>query len=202
MKKAAIIALAALVTAGGIAALAPSAQAETMQPRQAQRWAKKWERQMKRNTRHASKHAACLNVRVPRALRAAARPSRPGSTSFAMVDWLSYGRACKRTSERAARYVKRTWRQIARPRPIVSAATWIPLLRHEGWPAAAIPTVLMVIRRESGGSPTAWNRSSDTRGLFQIMARYYPGYRLFDPVVNIRVALRMYKDRGWQPWSL
>lgn len=103
---------------------------------------------------------------------------------------------------RLRRYVKRTWRRIAHPKRIVNARTWLPLLRHEGWPAAQIPTALMVIRRESGGDPKAWNRSTDCRGLFQIMRRYHPDCDLFNPVTNVRVALGMYRASGWRPWAV
>jgi len=202
MRKRVTITLMTVALATVAVSFTTTVPASAMTSRQARHWAVKWERQMKRTTLHAREHAMLLRTRLPRNLRVAARPSRAGSTSYSSVDWMSYGSACKRTSERATRYVRRTWEQIAHPRHIVSAATWVPLLRHEGWPASTIPTVLAIIRRESGGSPTAWNRSSNARGLFQILACYYPGYRLFDPVVNIQVALRMYKARGWQPWSL
>jgi hypothetical protein len=202
MRKRVILTLVAVALATVAVSFMTVLPASAMNSQQAHRWAAKWERQMKRTTQHARKHAMLLRTRLPQTLRVAARPSKAGSTSYSSVDWMSYGSACKRTSERATRYVRRTWKQIAHPRRIISAATWKPLLRHEGWPASAIPTVMAIIRRESGGSPTAWNRSSNAQGLFQILACYYPGYRLFDPVVNIQVALRMYKARGWQPWSL
>jgi hypothetical protein len=202
MRKRAITTLLTVALATVAVSVTTALPASAMNSQQAHRWAAKWERQMKRTTQHARQHAMLLRTRLPQTLRVAARPTKAGSTSYSSVDWMSYGSTCKRTSERATRYVHRTWTRIAHPRRIVSAATWIPLLRHEGWPASTIPTVLTIIRRESGGSPTSWNRSTDCRGLFQIMARYYPGYRLFDPVVNIQVALRMYKARGWQPWSI
>lgn len=201
MRYRAITTLIAVALATVAVSLATAVPASATTSQGAHRWAVKWERQMKQTTRHARVHATLLRARLPRSLRAAARPTKAGTTLFSRVDWMSYGSACKRTSERASRYVRRTWKLISHPR-VTSAASWVPLLRHEGWPASTIPTVLTIIRRESGGSPTAWNRSTDCRGLFQIMARYYPGYRLFDPVVNIQVALRMYKARGWQPWSL
>ncbi len=143
--------------------------------------AKDWRAQAQANYRHACVHRDLLKA---------------GHVIPPRESHGYYAETC-----RLDRYVQRTWQRIARPK-VVSAASWVPLLRHEGWPESAIPRAVAIIRRESGGSPTAWNRGSDCRGLFQIMARYYPGVRLFDPVVNVRVALRLYRQSGWRPWSV
>jgi hypothetical protein len=145
---------------------------------------KDWQQQAKKNYRHALVHKNLINgghIIPPREERG----------------W--YHEAV-----RLNRYVKKTWQRIAHPRRIVSAATWKPLLLHEGWPKACISHCVYIIRRESGGSPTAWNHSTDCIGLFQIMKRYsrFSIQQLMDPVINVRQALEWYRSRGWSPWAL
>jgi len=57
-----------------------------------------------------------------------------------------------------------------------------------------------VINRESAGRPWALNRSTDCRGLLQIMQRYHPGVDLLDPEINLGVGLRVWRMSGWRPW--
>lgn len=207
-----LIAIAYLLLILGLAVAALLALLAT--PAQAQdQWqydfayAAKWGKQVQANRRHAERHAWCLGERLPAKLRKVTEcPTQPGDALADLpyrYDWYDYALAWRAQARRLAAYVRSSWRRIAHPRPLHDAGDWAPLLRHEGWPVAAIPHALLIIRRESGGSPTAWNRTTDCRGLFQLMRRYAPpGADLFDPVVNVRLALRWYRQRGWAPWAL
>jgi len=169
----------------------------------AKRWARAWARRMHRAARHARKHARALGIRLPASLRAFLKRSvSPGAARSATeLDWKSYGSECKNATLALRRYVKKTWRRIAHPKRIINARTWLPLLRHEKWPKAQIPTALKVIRRESGGQPWAIGGGS-FYGLFQIYEGFNTGgWDLCDPVVNVRLALQLYHRSGWQPWS-
>jgi len=68
-----------------------------------------------------------------------------------------------------------------------------------------------VMMCESGGNPTARNPSSSASGLFQQLARYWPGRAatygmtgrsVFDPWANAVVSAGMVRDTGgWSHWS-
>ena len=68
---------------------------------------------------------------------------------------------------------------------------------HYVWgPAVGTATAgfaVTVARCESGLRPDAYNPSGAT-GVFQIIGGP------FDVWDNVRMALRMYHERGWQPW--
>lgn len=61
---------------------------------------------------------------------------------------------------------------------------------------------LEVARCESGLNPKAVNKTSSARGLFQIMQSWHKIDQkwLFDPVINIQVARKIYQEQGWTPW--
>lgn len=77
-----------------------------------------------------------------------------------------------------------------------------------GWRGGEAVRVMMC---ESGGNPSARNPSSSASGLFQQLARYWPGraatYGLagrsvFDPWANAVVSAGMVRDTGgWSHWS-
>ncbi len=58
-----------------------------------------------------------------------------------------------------------------------------------------------------GGDPNAHaTQGEDSRGLFQINVApnanpELAGADLYDPETNVRIAARMYSQRGWQPWT-
>lgn len=60
-----------------------------------------------------------------------------------------------------------------------------------------------VARCESHLNPKAVNKSSSARGLFQIMQSWHKIDQkwLFDPVINIQVAHKLYQEQGWTPWA-
>jgi len=97
------------------------------------------------------------------------------------------------------------------PVVIVPVATPIPIcewecaLRSVGWPEYEIRTALAVIWCESTNNPYAYNPSGAS-GLFQVVmplhaGKLQPGEDIFDPWVNMRVALALYHESGWQPWN-
>lgn len=61
---------------------------------------------------------------------------------------------------------------------------------------------LKVARCESGLNPKAINKTSSARGLFQIMQSWHRIDQkwLFDPVINIQVAKKLWSEQGWEPW--
>jgi hypothetical protein len=158
---------------------------------------------MRANARHARVHARLLGKRLPRTLNlSATRPAEPGAAiTVTELDWKAYGQQCRRQARALGRYVKATWRRISHPRNYNSAAVWTPLLLHEGWPGAQIPTAMKVIWRESSARPSCVG-PGPYYGLFQLYSGFNKGgWDLTNPVVNVRLALQLYHRRGWQPWS-
>ena len=80
----------------------------------------------------------------------------------------------------------------------MSASSWRPLLIYVGWPRNVIGYALVIIRRESGGRPGATNGFCD--GLFQINRCHHLA-DAFDPLVNVRYALRLWRADGWRDWT-
>jgi len=83
-------------------------------------------------------------------------------------------------------------------------------IRRLWGPQAA--TAECIVRRESRWNPRAINwrdQHSNGRGSFGLMqiGRVWIGYTrndwrpLLDPVVNVRVAHRIYQRYGWRPWG-
>ena len=65
-----------------------------------------------------------------------------------------------------------------------------------------------IIRRESGGNPTAVNRSSGASGLYQFMDSTWhsvtglPGKASqYSPAVQTAAALKLQAEAGWSPWG-
>ena len=84
-----------------------------------------------------------------------------------------------------------------------------------GWPISESPTILRVIQRESACNPLALNSkdsNNGSRGLFQINGVHQTwlikeGYikkldDLYNPDVNIRAALHLWRKVGWSAWAL
>jgi len=87
--------------------------------------------------------------------------------------------------------------------------SWRPLVSTYFKPAD-VEWALAVIRCESSGVPTAWNRSTDDRGLFQHHYRYwadrstragYAGGDPFDPETNVAVASWLFYTGGASHWN-
>lgn len=62
---------------------------------------------------------------------------------------------------------------------------------------------IKVARCESHLNPKAINKGSSARGLFQVMQSWHKIDQkwLFDPVINTRVAHKLYQEQGWVPWE-
>lgn len=88
------------------------------------------------------------------------------------------------------------------------------LARSVGWPEDAVNRAARIAIRESGGNPNAHAvvtqpppgfLPEDSRGLWQINVLANPRYaeqNLYDPKVNARAALDLYRAAGWKPWRL
>ena len=153
-------------------------------------WASKWARLAGRNRRHLDRLRGCLGLHC-----AAAVPRRP--VERLPRDWTAYGSRCKRLDYRWYAEGKRDWRAIRYPK-LVSARSWRPLLRFVGWPSYALSDAVTCIRRESGGRPWASNGFCD--GLFQINRCHHLNDP-FNPLVNCRYALQLWRADGWRDWT-
>ena len=81
------------------------------------------------------------------------------------------------------------------------AARWLPLARHAGWPAAQEAALVTCIWRESRGNPRATNPWTGCAGLLQIHPCWGLGASAYDPLVNLRFGLRLWRSQGWAPWG-
>lgn len=77
------------------------------------------------------------------------------------------------------------------------------------WPASSRSWAHKIVQRESGGNPTAKNRSSSASGCFQMLSIHAPrfsklGYSWsndrFRADAGVRVALDLYNEQGQGPW--
>lgn len=82
------------------------------------------------------------------------------------------------------------------------------LLREAGWPEAVIRQAVVVAGCESGWDPRKTGAAGEF-GLFQVHPVHadlftelgLPGLGPHDPLTNARVALSIWQDEGWSPWS-
>lgn len=80
---------------------------------------------------------------------------------------------------------------------------WIRLSRRVGWPWGQMPTLMMVVSRESGGDPAAKNPLSTASGLLQFLSPWFLGkWDPFDPRQNLGHGYRAWRQVGWSPWRL
>ena len=84
--------------------------------------------------------------------------------------------------------------------PVSASGGWADELREVGFPESAIPHMLYIIDRESGGDPRAVNPSSGACGLTQLYP-CYGGAAWLDPITNLRMALQKYRASGFAPWG-
>lgn len=89
----------------------------------------------------------------------------------------------------------------APPRQVTAAAPAAPQVAGGG-------TWACIIRRESGGNPTAVNRSSGASGLYQFMDSTWhsvtglPGKASqYSAAVQTAAALKLQAQAGWAPWG-
>ena len=80
-------------------------------------------------------------------------------------------------------------------------------MRWLRYPESVIPTFVAIITRESSGRARAYNPSG-AAGLLQFMPGWYrglwgyPAFDPFDPEQNLRAGLHVWREEGFQPWSL
>ncbi|HAM58790.1 MAG TPA: hypothetical protein DCQ64_26610, partial [Candidatus Rokubacteria bacterium] len=79
------------------------------------------------------------------------------------------------------------------------ASRWLPLARIAGWPRAEEGRLIVCITGESGGDPNASN--GYCFGLMQLNGVHRVN-NVFDPLVNLRAGLRLWRARGWSAWSV
>jgi hypothetical protein len=85
-----------------------------------------------------------------------------------------------------------------------SVGRWVRLSRRVGWSWATMPTLMMVVDRESGGDPGVFNyQGSGCAGLLQLAPCHYEGrFSPTDPKANLSYGLKLYRGSGWSPWAL
>ena len=97
--------------------------------------------------------------------------------------------------------------------PAAPTARWNPddvkALIIQMWPADSVDRALRIAWRESNYRNDVYNGSC-CYGVFQINARSHRGRlaarglttsALFDPKVNIEIALEIFQEQGWGPWG-
>lgn len=80
---------------------------------------------------------------------------------------------------------------------------WRGLALEVGWSEAELPTLLRIIRAESGGNPRAFNASSRCSGLLQLHPCWWDGrwsFDPFDPRLNLAYGLKVKRLSGWSAW--
>lgn len=112
--------------------------------------------------------------------------------------------------ERAARKAAREAARAAAARAAQSTASygggverWRGLALEVGWSEAELPTLLRIIRAESGGNPRACNASSRCAGLLQLHPCWWDGrwsFDPFDPRLNLAYGLKVKRLSGWSAW--
>ena len=136
-------------------------------------------------TAQATVPGACSVTKAHRAAHAAHR---------------AYVRAASRYRE-AQRVLRAT--RAASDRYGSNTGRWVRLARCVGWPWRQMPTLMLVIHRESGGNPRAKNPASTASGLLQFLSSWWYGkWNPFNPRVNLRHGYRAWREGGWQPWAL
>jgi len=90
--------------------------------------------------------------------------------------------------------------------PSAAVERWHAVALDVGWAEKDWQHLSCVIQRESKGNPNAKNAST-AMGLLQILYRVHQVWVgpdpsvLLDPATNLRFGLKMFKGRGWKPWS-
>ena len=90
--------------------------------------------------------------------------------------------------------------------PNASVERWHGVALQVGWAEQDWKHLSCIIQRESKGNPQARNAST-AMGLLQIVYRVHRVWVgpdatvLYDPATNLRFGLKMFKGRGWKPWS-
>jgi hypothetical protein len=91
--------------------------------------------------------------------------------------------------------------------PRASVERWHAAALEAGWTESEWQKLSCIINRESGGVPTARNRSSGAAGLLQIMWSAHKSWmgvtqeQLLDGPTNLRIGRQLFLRSGWSPWK-
>jgi hypothetical protein len=156
-------------------------------------WCLKWQAQARENRRGYAHARWCFGYGPPDAV-----PSRP--TGRRLDRWVAFGQRCKHLAYRFHRRLGVLRERMRNPRPLVSAYSWRPLVLW-WFPASQVDYALIIMRRESGGRPTARNLASGCAGLYQLAPLWWRGrYNPYDPDTNVRLAVTIWRSSGWSAW--
>ena len=75
---------------------------------------------------------------------------------------------------------------------------WVRLARGVGWRYPEMPTLFMVVNRESGGDPYAVSACGTYVGLLQFSPAW--GFDRLDPRKSLRRCLQSVRESGWVHW--
>jgi len=76
---------------------------------------------------------------------------------------------------------------------------WVWTARRVGWRWSEIPTLMLVVRTESGGNPNAW--SGYYAGLMQFGRPWWEGkWNPFHGPTNLAKGEQAHDANGWAPW--
>src|SRR5665647_1617166 len=137
---------------------------------------------------------------------AAAQATEPGACSVTQAHRAVH--AAHRAYVRAASRYREAQRVLGATRAASdryghSVGRWVRLARCVGWPWGQIPTLMLVIDRESGGDPAAKNPASTASGLLQFLSDWWSDrWNPFNPRVNLSHGYRAWREVGWRPWNL
>ena len=159
------------------------------------KWAKGWRAKARVARTKLAKVRRCFRSQPPLALVKLPARSAPEAA------WQKAGRRLKHQTLDWRGKVKAGVARMRKPGGTSSGARWLPLARWVGWPEHTLSHLAYIIMRESSGRTTALNPSSLCSGLLQIHPCHGVA-RPFDPEVNLRAGLRLYRSSGWAPWAL
>jgi hypothetical protein len=121
-------------------------------------------------------------------------------------------RAAKRDVAHAQRVVHRAQRHLAETRKVAQATAlystfygesvgrWVRAARRVGWRWSDIPTLMLVIRTESGGDPNAF--SGYYAGLMQFGPDWWAGkWNPYHGPTNLHHGKHAHDANGWAPWG-
>ena len=157
-------------------------------------WAKRWHGQAVRARRAYARVRRCQGRAAPRPI--AALPARCESKHV----WSAAGSEYKHLAKRLRKKHAEQLHRMKHPGGS-GASRWRALALYAGWPRSSWPQLAGIIRRESGGDPRAVNHYSGCAGLLQLHPCHGVA-NVFDPLVNLRAGLRLYRAAGWQPWGM
>ena len=144
---------------------------------------------------------SCLSIRVVQfAAHSARRPHRAEPDAR----WVAAARGWRLDRDE---YRARTDRLVCRMKSPGGggAARWWPAALYAGWEPSLKSWFCYVVWRESSARPLAVNASSGCFGLLQLHPMFWAKKGLAwirDPLNQLRMGWRLYRECGAQPWAL